>query len=126
MSSNSGFNTINPASLRRTPTESSYAGAPTQASRPYPSYYGNRNNNPVTLSTPAEPIPHPAGGTTQGWLHNPLIPNQQHTFRGAASQAGAVRSVYPPSDPSKFDVIYHAAGDPAGQFRNATYYPKAK
>ncbi|KAH7165514.1 hypothetical protein EDB81DRAFT_255925 [Dactylonectria macrodidyma] len=92
----------------------------------YPNYYGNKNAQPVHLSTPPEQIPnHRRPGTSSpGWLHHPLIPNHQTTHSGNLRTAGTVRSVYPLSDPSQFDVIYHTGGP--GQFRNATYHPSTR
>lgn len=81
----------------------------TAAPKGYPSYYGNKNKPPVQLSTHPEQIPNPnvPGTSTAGWLHHPLIPNQQETSHGHKRDAGKVRSVYPPSNPADFDVIYH-------------------
>ncbi|OAQ69707.1 hypothetical protein VFPPC_02304 [Pochonia chlamydosporia 170] len=150
MSSNSGAGSEPAGNTppRRTPTDSSYydfhgtpsdrsgngqtwmyardaraqqAGASPQAARPYPSYFGNKDQTPVTLTTAAEAIPHPSGRTTQGWLHQPLIPNQTTMFNPGQNMPGAVRSVYPPSDPSTFDVIYHSGV--RREFNNATYHP---
>lgn len=104
------------------------AGASTVPGAPYPTYYGGRNKgNPVNLTTTSEYIPHPNGRySTKGWLHQPLIPHTTTTFTGSQHQAGTVRGVYAPSDPTDFDVVYHARGTPKGDFTNATYYPANK
>jgi hypothetical protein len=96
-------------------------GVSSQAAEPYPSYYGNQNATPVTLTTAAAAIPKRTGITTQGWLHQPLIPNQTTTFQGVKGDSGAVRSVYAPSDPSIFGLIDH--NGQGSNFSNATYHP---
>ncbi|KFA45450.1 hypothetical protein S40293_11544 [Stachybotrys chartarum IBT 40293] len=99
--------------------------------RPYPNYYGNKSKTapPLNLSTQPEAMYNPkTGKSTQGWLHTPLVPSRQTTWKGhknsKASPIGPVRSVYPPSNPNTFDVIYHEKkGD--SDFVLAKYYPAA-
>lgn len=107
------------------------AKAPTQPKSGragYPSYFGNKDPS-TPLTVPQESIPYPNAksgqhAATDGWLHNPLIPDRQQTYRNTEYKyKGAVRSVYGPSDPNKFDVIYHNDTKPFGQFSTATYYP---
>lgn len=105
------------------------ANAPVQQQQGarYASYFGYHSSVPqsqrLPLTTAAEQIPIPnTNRTSSGWLHHPLVPGQQHTYRGNRVP-GAVRSVYPPSDPTNFDVIYHDRAK-QGNFSMATYHPK--
>lgn len=101
------------------------------AIRPYPSFFGNKAKNGVSLSlsTPPENIPRPKGGPpSQGWLHTPIVPGQTATWKGhknsKGNPIGPARSVYPPSNPNKFDVMYHETPSDR-DFVLATYHPAA-
>ncbi|CAH0026666.1 unnamed protein product [Clonostachys rhizophaga] len=93
----------------------------------YPSYFGNKEELP--LKTESEPISNPTeNADTKGWLHHPLIPGRTATFSGGTQEPGVVRSVYAPSDPTTFDVVYHIGteGSDNREFRLATYHPAVK
>lgn len=91
--------------------------------RPYPSWYANRGNE-VRLSTPSETFKRWKNGkVVEGWLHQPLMPGQNTPWKKEIP--GPIRAIYPPSDPLKFDVVYHETISSPG-YKNSTYYPAAK
>ncbi|KAJ8128629.1 hypothetical protein O1611_g5005 [Lasiodiplodia mahajangana] len=98
--------------------------------KPYPSLFHNRER--LALTTPGSSQLSDGGKV---WAHHPLIPGRTTTWSRSEKERGdgkgAVRSIYTPNDPNKFDVAYHdpAAGSTSGRHDNfvlARYHPARK